>query len=194
MSPLSGLCSISSGYSLRTGVGSDGEVGTPVVQLRDVDWETGRVDWTALPTVPGIEPDEDRYLRAGDVLFSGKGQTHQAVLVPEDHRALAVSPFFVVRPERDDVDPAYVAWYLNAAPAQAHIHRCAVGATIRSVSKSCLGSLPVPLPPLDVQRQIAGAVRLAAQERALTADLADRKARLVETACLRSLHLHSSMS
>lgn len=193
MFKLSDLCSVSSGYSLRTGVGADGELGIPVVQLRDVDWETGQIDWTAIPTVSGIEPDEDRYLQAGDVLFSGKGQTHRAVLVREEHLALALSPFFVLRSTRDDVEPAYVAWYLNTAPAQAHIHRCAVGATIRSVSKSCLSSLPVPIPPLDVQHQIAEAVRLAAQERALAADLLDRKARLVEASCLRSLHLHPSM-
>ena len=193
MSKLGDLCSVSSGYSLRTGVGADGEVGTPVVQLRDVDWETGQVDWATLPAVPGIEPDEDRYLRAGDVLFSGKGQTHQAVLVSEGHRALALSPFFVLRPKRDDVAPAYVAWFLNTEPAQAHIHRCAVGATIRSVSKSCLSSLPVPLPPLDVQRRIAEAVRLAAEERALAADLASKKERLVDAACFRSLHTHTDL-
>ena len=190
MPTLSHLCSISLGLSLRTGVGAD-TGGVPVVQLRDVDWETGRVDWAALPTVSDIDPNEDRYLRAGDVLFAGKGQTHQAVLIAEDYRALAVAPFFVVRPMRDDVEPAYVAWYLNADPAQAHIHRCAagaVGASIRSVSKKCLGSLPVPLPPLDVQRRIAEAVRLAAEERALAIDLAERKARLVDALCLRRLH------
>lgn len=190
MPRLAALCSIASGYSLRTGVTNQPVEGIPVVQLRNVDWQGGGIAWDALSVAEGVEPDASHRLRAGDVLFAARGQTNQAVVVTESRGALAASAFFVLRPARDGVDPAYLAWYLNTAPAQAHVRACAVGTKIASIPKPCLASLLVPLPPLYVQRRIAETVRLAAEERAIASDLFTSKARLVEAICLNIMHPH----
>lgn len=189
---LKDLCEIASGFSFRGGV-SDDEAGTHhVVQLGDVDWETDRVAWSDLPRVGDIEPKPHHHLRAGDVLFAAKGRTNRAIVVPEVGPAVAASTFFVLRPKRDDVLPEYLAWYVNTAPAQAHLLACSRGTNMRSVPKACLSALPVPFPPPDDQHRIATLDRLAREERDLISALADRKARLVEALGLRSALQHSA--
>lgn len=187
MPHLQDVCEISSGFSFRGSV-TDEPGGTyRVVQLGDVDWEAERVAWEGLPRVGGIDPGPHHLLHAGDILFAAKGRMNRAVLVADDGPAVAASTFFVVRPKRTDVLAAYVGWFVNTAPAQAHFQTCSRGTNIRSVSKSCLGSLDLPLPPLDVQRHIVETVRLAAKERELTAALVAKRAAFVEASCLSVL-------
>lgn len=185
MPHLRDLCEISSGFSFRGSVIDEPGGTYRVVQLGDVDWEAERVAWEDLPRVGGIDPGPHHLLRAGDILFAAKGRTNRAVFVPDDGPAVAASTFFVVRPIRTDVLAAYVGWYVNTAPAQAHFQTCSRGTNLRSVSKSCLGSLDVPLPPVDIQRRIAEAARLAREERELSDRLVAKRAALVEAACLR---------
>lgn len=188
MPQLDTLCLINTGASFRGRI-IDEPAGTcRVVQLRDVDWDAGRIVWQGLDRVNGIEPRSHHLLRAGDVLFAAKGQTNGAVLVTEDGRAVATSAFFVIRARRPDVLGTYVAWYINTASAQVQLQKCARGTSLRSISKSCLGSLELPLPPIEMQHRIARAAQLAAEERRLLAELSTQKARLVEEACLNSLN------
>lgn len=186
MPHLQDVCEISSGFSFRGSVADEPGGTYRVVQLGDVDWEAERVAWEDLPRVGGIDPGPHHLLRAGDILFAAKGRMNRSVFVPDDGPAVAASTFFVVRPRQADVLAAYVGWYVNTAPAQAHFQMCSRGTNIRSVSKSCLGSLDLPLPPLDVQRRIVETVRLAREERELTDKLVAKRAALVETLLLSS--------
>ena len=186
--PLKDLCRINAGFSFRGRVIDEPGGTYRVVQLGDVDWETGRVVWDALARMSGIEPGPHHLLRAGDILFAAKGRTNRAIVVPKVGPAVAASTFFVLRPKPSDVLPEFLAWYLNTAPAQAHFQSCSLGTNIRIISKSCLGPLGLPLPPLDTQHRIIALDRLAREERHLTAALAERKARLVE-----ALGLHSAL-
>lgn len=190
MPRLKDICTISSGYSFRGRIADNEDGPYRVVQLSHVDWEAERIDWEGLPRVGGIEPGTHHLLRPGDILFAAKGSPHRALCLTEGEDAVAASTFFVLRVQRDDVLPAFVAWFLNTEPARAHLRGCSRGTSIRSVSKSCLGALPVPLPFLEQQHRIVQAVRLARQERALTGQLLAHRARLLEAACLRAASPH----
>ena len=179
------ICEISSGFSFRGGVRDEPGGAYRVVQLGDVDWGAEQVAWERLPRVSGIAPAQRHLLQAGDVLFAAKGRDNRAILVPEVDGVVAASTFFVLRPQPGCVLPDYVAWYVNTARAQVHVQAGSRGTNMRSVPKACIASLPVPLPPLDVQRRIAGAVGLAREERALMAMLMEKKSAFVESACLR---------
>lgn len=184
---LAALCDIASGVSLRTAAESS-QTGVPLVQLRNVDWLEGLIDWTDLASSPPDRLGPDHPIRPDDILFAGKGHHNRSVLVlDEAPHAAAASPIFIIRPKDERVIPAFVAWYLNTAPAQAHLRTCTVGTNIPSVSKSCLAATPVPTPPLDVQHRIAAAVRLAHEERALTHQLLDRRAQALDAACLQAI-------
>lgn len=187
MPQLDTLCLINTGASFRGRI-IDEPAGTcRVVQLRDVDWDAGRIVWQGLDRVNGIEPRSHHLLRAGDVLFAAKGQTNGAVLVTEDGRAVATSSFFVIRARRPDVLGTYVAWYINTASAQVQLQKCARGTSLRSISKSCLGSLDLPLPPVETQHRIARAAQLAAEERELSSALLAKRGVLIEGTCLRMI-------
>lgn len=191
MPHLQDICEISSGFSFRGSVTDESGGTYRVVQLGDVDWEAERVVWEDLPHMGGINPGPHHLLHAGDILFAAKGRTNRAVFVPDEGPAVAASTFFVVRPKQADVLASYVGWYLNTGPAQVHFERCSRGTNIRSISKACLGSLDLPLPPLDVQRRIAKVNRLARDERELALALHTSRAQLIEAVCLRATASHT---
>jgi type I restriction enzyme S subunit len=64
----------------------------------------------------------------------------------------------IVRP-RDGLDPSYLAYYLRSPAFWSWRDRAARGVGIQNLKVSELGQLPVPLPPLDEQRQVAARLR-----------------------------------
>lgn len=60
--------------------------------------------------------------------------------------------------------PEFLAWYLNQAPAQQFIEENARGSYVTAISRKDLSEMGIPLPPLDVQRQIADIQDLTGQE------------------------------
>jgi len=106
-------------------------------------------------------------LRAGDVLFMSRGTLNRAWVLESipDHTLAPVS-FYILRP-RDGVDGAYLAWYLNQAPAQAGIDQIRTGAGTPLVQRAAFLEIEVALPSLAVQREVAALGGLLARERDL---------------------------
>lgn len=184
--PLRDLCHLQTGFSFRGSVQDEVGGRYPVVQLGDVDWEARTIPLEALPRVAGFGPEAPHLLRAGDVLFASRGRALQALVYTADAPAIAAATFFVLR-VRAGLLPEYLAWYLNAAPAQAHFAACSRGTNMRVVPRSCLAALPVPVPAPEVQQRIARADRLAFEEGRLSAHLHRRRRLLVERALLQSV-------
>lgn len=72
-------------------------------------------------------------------------------------RALISPMYTVFRPNQERVDPSYLIRFLKSPRAMAHYPTLGKGAVHRrkAISLAALGSLQVPLPPLDEQRRIA---------------------------------------
>lgn len=135
-----------------------------------------------------IAPEVVRYraadlLEAGDVLLVGKGSANHAAVWPglaED--ALASNTLFVIRPNRQQVLPGYLAGYLNSAPARAWFATHQKTGTVNVLSREALNDLMVPVPPLATQHsmvQLADASRRAMHH--LT-ELSNAHARLLNRA------------
>jgi hypothetical protein len=159
--------------------------------LRDLQGD-GEFDPASVPLYE-LAPSVERYwARPGDVLFRSKGERNTAVLVSEKSKsaAIAVLPLIVLRPHRDHVDPAYVAWFINQPETQRYFDKCALGTNMRMIPKDCLHALEVAVPALATQRRIVEIDSFARRERELTHQIAEKKFELARAALLtRARHL-----
>ena len=116
--------------------------------------------------------DTARYeVRGGDAVFMSRGTRNLAWAmadVPEP--TIVPVSFYILRP-RADVEPRYLAWYLNQRPAQAAIDQIRTGAGTPIVQRAAFERLEVVVPRLEVQRGIADLAELQARERDLCARL-----------------------
>lgn len=183
---LTAICDIQSGYTARAAMKDTPQGGVPTVQLRDLQGE-GDFDPSNAPTYL-LAPSFDRYwARAGDVLFRSRGDRNTAVVVaPETNKAaVAILPLIILRPERDAVDPRYLAWFINQSATQRYFDACSHGSAMRMIPKAAIDNLEVDLPNLPTQKLIVEIDTLARLENVLTTQLADKKLELTKFALLR---------
>lgn len=133
----------------------------------------------------------DRYLiQPGDILFMSKGAGNYAVLVEAIPPAtIASSTFFVLR-SHEGVDPAYLAWCLDRQPVLNYLAEIRTGAGMPMIPREEFKATPIPLPPLDTQRQIARLATLQSREIALRRQLleeTERQHRLLGNALIDRL-------
>lgn len=137
--------------------------------MKDVDASRPASVFDALLT--RLESTEAHQLSPGDLVLKARGNTHCAVIenTPNDRPLVAAAPLFVLRPNPEIVNPAYLRWYLNHPSTQARLAAAAVGTYVPTVSKSTIENLEIDLPSLETQ---ALTVTIAA--------LADSECRLLE--------------
>jgi len=114
----------------------------------------------------------------GDVVFMSRGTRNRAWVIA-DVPAPTIVPvsFYILRPW-DGIEPRYLAWYLNQAPAQAAIDQIRTGAGTPIVQRTAFERLEVAVPPFEAQRRIGELSELQARERELRASLADATDRI----------------
>ncbi|MFF9164620.1 restriction endonuclease subunit S [Streptomyces longwoodensis] len=174
---LADVCTISTGYTPRTRFQSVEVGGVPIVQLGDLS-PAGHIDVEGLLRVPH-NPGLDRYMvRSGDVLFRSRGARNTAYVLTEEFNepAVAVSPLYILRPDRNLILPKYLAWIINQSPAQRYIDSTARGTNMRMVPKTSLDLLEIRLPAMKSQESIVALDALAERELSLS-NLATQKRR-----------------
>ncbi|GLS37824.1 hypothetical protein GCM10010869_34180 [Mesorhizobium tianshanense] len=176
---------IQSGYTARTGLSATADGGVPAIQLRDVKDE-GAFDPSGLPRY-ALSGSFDRYWAgAGDILFRSRGERNTATMIAPEAQgaAIAMLPLLILRPHRDIVEPAYLAWFINQPETQRYFDKCARGTRLRMIPKRCLDELEVPVPDLQTQLLIVEIDALARRERELAQRLSELKSEYLSFALL----------
>lgn len=119
-----------------------------------------------------IEPNEPINPRSclcpGDVLFPNRGtRTTALVFHGMETRTIVGPQFFIVRPDKNQILPEYLAWFLRSAPAAEHFKALKKGTHVPIIDRRDLATLAISLPPLSKQHQILEIASLALQERQL---------------------------
>ena len=122
-----------------------------------------------------IRPHEKHLiLQRGDVLFTGSSENIDevgltAVVTTEFSEPVYLNSFSICLRWRDAIFEAGYAKYLFNSPAvRRQIRRCASGVTRFNLSRKRLQDVRIPVPPLEVQREI---VRILDQFTTLEAEL-----------------------
>lgn len=95
--------------------------------------------------------------QAGDLVFSYEATLHQYALIPKAFEGCLGRRVALVRPRRDVVDPKFLLFYMLSPEWRKTVEdRVITGATVDRIPLIDFPTFPVRLPPLSLQRQIAG--------------------------------------
>lgn len=184
---LNNISRIDSGMSFRQRI-EDNPIGDCwVIQMKDISSEhlsiSGKPNSISLDEV-----NTNQLLQYGDILFMAKGNNNFAIRHDSYHPAVAVSLFFIIRPDQNIVDPEFLTWYLNSPTAQAYFHENRLGASVGNIRKETLEMLEVELPSMDRQKQISKLNSLIRQEVELTRQYISKKESLMNRTMLNLIN------
>lgn len=100
-------------------------------------------------------------LRAGDVIVTKDSERPDDIGVPayvEEDLPGVVCGYHLtlLRTKRAELHPKFLFWFLRSRPAHDHFTVSAQGITRFALGYADLGSVPIPIPPLDEQQATAG--------------------------------------
>lgn len=182
---LDAVAAISAGYPLRGAV-DDLQLGdVAVVQMRNVDAETG-VSWADVQRIALPSKRTPALLATGDVIFTTRGTRNFAVALNHVPGQAVCSPhFFVLRlHDPNQITPAFLAWQINQRPAQEYFQREATGSHILNIRREVIEKLPVSIPPLATQYTIMALAEAARAERTALTRLIDNRNQQLEAIAL----------
>ena len=138
------------------------------IDISSIDQRTKAVAECAKVEAAEAPSRARQIVAAGDVLVSTVRPNLNAVayVQPDLDGATASTGFCVLRPRRDELDGRYLYHWVQAAPFVGHLVRLATGASYPAVSDKIVKSTPLPLPPIEEQRRIAGVLDAAEALRA----------------------------
>lgn len=188
MKTIDQVADIHSGYSFRGKVKHLPQGDLAVIQLKDLQEGYSAIG-TQLTRLRSEGINDKYYLQEGDVLFISKGSNNRALVYNLDlPRATASSSFFIFRCDRTQVEPGYLAWFLNAPLTQHKLKQNLTGTYTLNLNRSVLEQLEIVLPSLEQQRKIASLDQLMQTEKRLSRELLRKRQLFVQTLLSNSLN------
>lgn len=146
-----------------------------VPYLRVANVQDGYLDLSELKTIDVLSSDVEKYtLQLGDVLLTEGGDFDKlgrgAIWEHDIQNCIHQNHVFRVRVAQETLHPLFFNYYLQTAYARHYFLRSAKRTTnLASINKTQLGALPVPIPPMPMQKKFVNAVNqirsiLTAQE------------------------------
>lgn len=140
--------------------------GIPSIHYGEIYTNYGTAARTALSHVREEIDDQLRYAEHGDVVFASVGETVEdvgkAVAWLGKSRVAIHDDCFAFRSEQD---PVFVAYFSQTAAFKSQIERHVARAKVKRVSARSLARVEIPVPPLDVQREIVRVLDVLTQLR-----------------------------
>jgi type I restriction enzyme M protein len=146
----------------------------PYIRIRDVSNGVAAIGsaWVKREAVRSIDPKWK--LKHGDILVSKSGTIGKTGIVRNGAvGGLAASSFFVLRVSDEMLDPHFLIAYLNSSEVRFWLEERARGSAAKHLSASVFREIPIPLPPLQMQR------RIGAEHRELGTDALELLSRLL---------------
>lgn len=118
----------------------------------------------------------NRYsLEPDDILAVRTGAPGRCALVTRTKPNLLYAASLVrLRPHRGQIDPRYLLYYLNLPVVVEWVRSNSIGTTVRSITTDLLRELPIILPALSEQRDIAERLELVQVQAEVHTEAAER--------------------
>ena len=136
------------------------DTGVPFVTISNIDAADGSIDFSNTAHVPNsyfesLKPE--RRPRPGDVLYSVVGSFGIPSLVKDQKPFVFQRHVAILRPN-DRIEPEYLYYSMKSRNFYHWADSVAIGAAQRTVTLGQLREKTIALPPLPVQRRIAGVI------------------------------------
>lgn len=141
--PLSELCTVFNGYAFKSDLFNSDGIGLPIIRIRDVN--SGFSD-----TYFSGDFDERWIVQNGDILIGMDGDFR--VNRWRHGRALLNQRVCRLQDFSSELLPAFI--YYQIQDVLDRIHASVTGSTVKHLSSRMLGLSRIPVPPLEVQREI----------------------------------------
>ncbi|PBC38606.1 hypothetical protein CJ179_39140 [Rhodococcus sp. ACS1] len=134
-------------------------VGMPVVMPTNIRDLRISIDGIARVSDEHVARLSRHKLMAGDIVYSRRGDVEKCALVVESQTGwLCGTGCLLVRVQGPTADARYLAYALSLPETRGWISQHAVGATMPNLNTEILRAVPVCLPPVPEQREIAAAL------------------------------------
>ena len=133
------------------------EDGTRIVRITDLD-EAGTLRFSDMPRMTVSPEDQEKYtLHPGDLIFARTGATvgKVALIGPTDPPSIAGAYFITMRFEPSLIEPVYARTVLTSPSIRAIVVSRSRQAAQQNFSGPGLRELPMPTPPIPLQRTYA---------------------------------------
>jgi len=160
-----------------------------VLQLKDVQ-KDGAINLNQATQLKISGEKAPQPLRIGDILLRARGgYYYSGLFTAEAPNVIAAGPFFILTPDTDKTDPAYLCWFLNQQGAQQYFNRNDSGSNIAMISKQTISELPVTLPSLATQHKIAKVHQSWLKEKKVSEQLISNREKMVRGLCQHYINL-----
>ncbi len=168
---LQDISEITFGYSFREAIEVSQGGNIRVIQARNISSDSAFEDLSELEFVQLDSTRSEAFVNRGDILITSRGATVGGFKVTlfnceSNIPVLASSSLFVLHKVKE-VLPEYLVAYLNSNAGQRQLQDRATGATVRSILRSELGKIEIPIPPTEKQQSIVALERNIKQQNKL---------------------------
>ena len=134
------------------------EHGTPVINVRNIGFGCIKVDKLEFISPITRERLSSHLLRCGDIVFGRKGAVERHVFIRHEQDGwFQGSDCLRLRFVSPRVEPLFASYYFLTTDHQRWMmNQCSHGATMASLNQGILERIELPLPPLSIQKRIAG--------------------------------------
>lgn len=149
---LSDLAKIQVGQSFRKAVLEDPTSDHFIIQTRDL--LPGGTISKNLMRLSKINEKPKANAKVGDIIILSRGVRFTAGVIKEIQGPTTIqSMFHIIKLNKESgIQPEYLASFLNTDAAQNFLESLSIGATVQHLKIDDLGSLRIPVPPLNVQQ------------------------------------------
>ena len=132
--------------------------GTPVINVRNIGLGVIKPDKLEYISSETRDRLSAHVLRAGDIVFGRKGAVERHVFVRKEQDGwFQGSDCLRLRFNEGRVEPLFASYFFLTPEHQRWMtNQCSHGATMASLNQEILERIELPLPPLPIQRRIAG--------------------------------------
>ena len=172
------------GRPIRYGIlqpGPDTPSGVPYVRVVDIKQSTIDLESVRRTSSTIAEKYRRAQLRTGDILLSIRGTVGKVAQVPSPLDGANITQDSVRISLAVPIASRYVFWYLHSDAARSYMKENQKGIAVRGINVSDVRVMPIPLPPVGEQHEIARQLDYAsdwiarvASEQALTSAVAKR--------------------
>jgi type I restriction enzyme S subunit len=134
------------------------EEGTTVINVRNIGMGSIKADKLEFISDATRDRLSSHLLRSGDIVFGRKGAVERHVFIRKEQDGwFQGSDCLRLRFNSPRVVPLFASYFFITEEHQRWMmNQCSHGATMSSLNQDILGRIDLPLPPLPVQRRIAG--------------------------------------
>ena len=158
------------------------ESGVPVVMPKDIVNRRASTQSIARVDVADAHRLARHQLRAGDIVFSRRGDVERHALITEREVGwLCGTGCLLLRPGSDWAAPGFLSMLLDASQARTWLVQHAVGATMPNLNTGILGSVPVLLPSPVVLAAFEDLAAATEEQRSRNESMAETLAALRDT-------------